>query len=130
MIVSRGLIVPCIINPTILVLIVPCVLSLYVLMSYFKNVATQTERLNIKSRNPVLICTKSTMDGLATIRGADMSRLLIKEFHKITNNHARPFLNRIGAQRCFSMRVDFVCFLFALACLFMSVVLKGIFILK
>lgn len=125
MTVARGLIVPCIVNPVLAIFLLPFSIGIYVVFGYFKNIASQTERLTSISRSSLLVCAKSTVDGLSTIRGSNMSGLLTREFHKKTDNHSRPGLSRIAAQRWFGLRVDLICFVYSVLAVFGSIFLRG-----
>ena len=126
-----AIIVPCIINPMIIVLIIPLCIGVYKIKAYFVRAAIQLERLNNTGRSPILVHTKSTFDGLITIRATGNSsgiiRTLVSEFHQKCDNHSKAFFNRICCQRWYGLRIDFICFVYVVLGLFGTIFLKGTF---
>lgn len=125
MVVGRVLIVPCIINPLLAILVVPFSIAMYITFGYLKNFATQMGRLAAISRSLILVYVKSTLDGLSTIRSANMEEQLSNELYQRSDYQIRPGLNRVGAHRWFGLRVDVICFVFFISAVFGSIYLKG-----
>ena len=111
-------------------LIIPLCVGAYLIKTYFVRAAIQFERLNNTGRSPILVHTKSTLDGLITIRAAGRSsgivETLVSEFHQKCDDHSKAFFNRISCQRWFGFRIDFICFLYVFLSLFITIFLKGI----
>ena len=111
-------------------LIIPLCVGAYLIKTYFVRAAIQFERLNNTGRSPILVHTKSTLDGLITIRAAGRSsgiiETLVSEFHQKCDDHSKAFFNRISCQRWFGFRIDFMCFLYVFLSLFITIFLKGI----
>jgi len=126
--IVRGIIVPCVINPLLLVFLVPFIIGIYIIKSYYMNLIAKLERQHNTSRSSILICTKSTLDGLSTIRASDKIPLLVKEFHERCDYHSKFFFNRIASTRWFGIRMDLLCLGYVVLSIFGSILFKGFYI--
>jgi ABC-type multidrug transport system fused ATPase/permease subunit len=149
-VILGALFVPISINPWIIIILVLLVALLVLLQRMFINTGRSVKRMDnirkrvklnffinsfykrttIKERSPIFVHTNSSIEGISTVRSSQKQEILSKEFNELCNNHTRPFFGFIISQVWFSMRVDFLCAIFAIVTVYGCIFLKGKFTIK
>lgn len=125
MTILGALVVPSIVNPYVLIPLVPLGIGFYFLQSYFVRTGRQLKRLDNTGRSPIFIHTNSTIDGLSILRASQNNQILTTEFHAHCDNHTRAYYGFSVAHRWFGMRLDLMCSIYTIVTLFSCIFLRG-----
>ena len=125
MTVLGALVVPSIVNPYVLIPLVPLGIVFYFIQRYFVRTARQLKRLDNSARSPIFIHANNTIEGLSTIRVSKCASLLTQEFHEHCDNHSRAFFAFHCCHRWFGFRLDLLCSVYTFITLFASIFLRG-----
>lgn len=125
MTVLGALVVPSIVNPFVLIPLIPLGIGFFFLQRYFVRTGRQLKRLDNTGRSPIFIHTNSTIEGLSIIRACESNEILTREFHMHCDNHTRAFFGFHVSHRWFGMRLDLMCSLYTIITLFACIFLRG-----
>jgi ATP-binding cassette subfamily C (CFTR/MRP) protein 4 len=125
MTILGALVVPSIVNPYVLIPLVPLLIVFYLVQRYFVRTGRQLKRLDNTGRSPIFIHTNSTIEGLSIIRVCKSSDLLVREFHLHCDNHTRAFFGFHVCHRWFGLRLDLLCSAYTIVTLFACIGLRG-----
>ncbi|EDV28837.1 uncharacterized protein TRIADDRAFT_19619 [Trichoplax adhaerens] len=101
-----------IVNPWVLVLILPMGLLFFFMRKYYLNSSRALKRLEATATSPVYSHISTTLQGLAIIRNFGMEKEFIDQFFHFQNDHTQAWFFFMIATRWIAFHLDLICSLF------------------
>ena len=114
-----------IVNPWVLLVLVPIVPTFWWLRRYYLRSSRQLKRLESVTRSPIYALFSSSLDGLTTIRAFNVENDFVNMFLERNDTNTRAFFTLTAAVRWFGLRLDLMTSLLALVTAILSVALHG-----
>ncbi|CAF3726496.1 unnamed protein product [Rotaria sp. Silwood1] len=117
-----SLIIIIIINPWVIIVLIPLGIVCWLLCRYYLRSSQQLQRMESVSRSPVFGSFVSSINGLATIRAFKVQNDMIRFFMNLVDANALLYLYKEGAARWFCCRIDIMTTLLTLFAAIFAVV--------
>ena len=114
-----------IINPWVLMLLIPLVPAFWYLRRFYLESSRQIKRLESVTRSPVYALFASSLDGLGTIRAFGVEDDFIQLFTSKIDANTRPYIIMMAAAHWFGLRLEIMSALFAFATAILAVAFRN-----
>ncbi|XP_038063976.1 multidrug resistance-associated protein 4-like [Patiria miniata] len=125
LLILSTIILTVIVNPFVLILLVPLAVIFIILRRYALIATRAIKRLDGVTRSPVFSHNTTSFQGLSTIRAYNKQAQFIKDFNRHQDQHSEAWFAYLAANRWFGLRLDMIMVIFTGGVTFISVPLKG-----
>jgi len=115
------LIVACLINPLVIIPILPIVVCFTILRQYYVRRSRDIKRLEGNNRSPIFSHLSNTLEGLTTVRAFNMQEKFENKFHQMQDLHSATWFLFISSSRWFGQRLDSLCVIFIGSVAYLSI---------